>query len=99
MPTKITKATATQNSGSANMARILRLLPLALERVVDRGRNGGCGRGSADQPLDDGRGGIERDAAHVSHRGSLGAGDGLFGFGKLRVQFSLDRLAAGFTLG
>src|SRR4051812_19723792 len=88
--TKITKPTATQNSGSANMGTAL----LAFERAVDRSRNGGRRRCGTDQPLHDRRSGVERNAAHVGHRGGLGGGDGLLGLRKLAVELALDRLAA-----
>src|SRR3954449_6959490 len=96
MPTKITKPTATQNSGSARkcMSQIL-----ALQRVVDRG---GDRRGvwcSADQPLHDRACGLDRDAAHVAHRGRLRRGDLFLGLGELGVELRLMRLAAFFGLG
>src|SRR5438105_1490198 len=89
MPTKITKATATQNSGSANIT-----IPLALQRVVDRGRDRRCRGRGADQPLDDSARRVHRDAAYVRHRGGLGRSNRLLGLGKLRVELALQRLAA-----
>ena len=56
---------------------------LALQRVGDRGFDRACRRRRADQPLDDRGGGIDRDAAHVGHRGGLGRGDRLLGLGEL----------------
>src|SRR6266850_1370069 len=93
MPMKITKPTATQNSGSANM-----VVPSALERGVDRRRDGGCGRRGSDQPFDDRGRRIDRDAAHVGHGTGLGGGDLLLGLGKLRVEPGLKRLAAFLAL-
>ena len=66
---------------------IAELLPL--QRVGDRGLDRAAGRRRADQPLDDGRGGVDRDAADVGHGGGLGRGDGLLGLGELGVELGL----------
>ena len=52
-------------------------------------------RRRADQPLDDGRGCILGDGAHVAHGRLLGGGDGLFGGRQLGVERVLDLLAGG----
>src|SRR6185503_18570347 len=93
MPTKITNATATQVSGSDKKASSIGRSS-ALECLVDRGSDRGRRRRGADQPLDDRRGGIDRDAAHVRHGGGLGGGDLLLGLGEVGVQLRLLRLAA-----
>src|SRR5579872_1470835 len=88
----MTKATATQNSGSAN------ILPLSLQGGIDRGldRLGiGCDPGQA---LDDARGGVRRDTADTAHGGSARRRDGLLGIGKLASQPLVQGLALGFGL-
>src|SRR4051812_50207062 len=95
-PRNSTKATATQNSGSLIMS-IAVLLPL--QYVGDRGLDRAAGRRRADQPLDDSRSGIDRDAAHVGHGGGHGLRDGLLGLGALWVESALQLLAIHFGLG
>src|SRR5262245_7116001 len=86
-PTKITKATATQNSASAN------ILSSALEHVGDCGLDlAACGRG-AGQALDDGCGRIGGDALDVDHGGRPARRDGLLGLGYMGIELGLERLA------
>src|SRR5262249_27406346 len=86
-PTKITKATATQNSASPN------ILSSALEYVGDCGLDlAACGRG-AGQALDDGCGRIGGDALNVDHGGRPARRDRLLGLGNMGIELGLERLA------
>src|SRR5262245_49199940 len=86
-PTKITKATATQNSASAN------ILSSALEYIGDCGLDlAACGRG-AGQALDDGCGRIGGDALDVDHGGRPARRDRLLGLGDMGIELGLERLA------
>src|SRR4051812_23984346 len=88
-PIRITNATATQNSGSAN-------IDLSLQRRVDRARHCGCFRSNAGEPLHDCRGGISRDTPNVAHCRFPGRGDGFLGITELCRQLLLQRVALGF---
>src|SRR5215470_18191969 len=90
-PTKITKATATQVSASAN------IWSSALEHVGDSGLDlAACGC-RADQALDDRRGGAGSDALDVGHGGGSARRDRLFGLADLGIELGVERLAG--TLG
>src|SRR5215510_6127024 len=90
---KIRNATATQNSALMVMA----------SSPLERGVNG-ClhrlgGRRLADQPLDDGAGRVQGDAAHVAEGGLLGGCDGPFRLGEFAVELFLEVLAGVLRFG
>src|ERR1041385_6995985 len=88
-PIRITKATATQNSGSANIA-------LSLQRRVDRARHCACFRSNAGEPLHNCRSGLSRYTPNIAHRRFPGRGDGLFRLTELGRQLLLQRVTLGF---
>ena len=82
------------------MSRLLastraRTSPLPLECVADRVGHSFVGWGTAGQSLDNGAGGLFRDAANITHRCLLGGGDRLFRIRQPDVELILEGLAAG----
>src|ERR1700736_4942843 len=85
----MTKATATQVSGSNN-------IKLSLQRSVDRAVQRVAVGQHAGEALDDGAGRIRGDTADVAHRALAGRRDLLFGGGKPGGELVFQRLALGF---
>src|SRR6202790_1967678 len=90
------KPTATQNSASTTNSSITHL---PLQCLLDRLLDGGSGGGQSDQALDDRGGGLNRDAAHVAHRGRLARPDGGFRPGELGVELGLETVTLRVRLG
>src|SRR5260221_3533778 len=88
IPMKMTKARATQNSGSSSI-----VVPSAFDGVFDRARDRVRRRSYADQAGDDGGGGLVGDASYIGHGGGLGRRDALLGLGELAVQLAFEILA------
>src|SRR5229473_4154198 len=84
----MTKATATQNSGSAN-------IKLSLQGGVDRLVDGPAVGSQAGEPLHDRDGRVRGNAADVAHRRFAGRRNGFFGFGEFDRQPLFQRLALG----
>src|SRR5262245_51732196 len=85
-PTKMRKATATQNSASM-------LMVSPLDHGVDGGLDRLAGGLRADQSLDDRGGGLDRDPAHVLERRLLGRHDRSLGLVEPGVELMLESLA------
>src|SRR5262245_34228963 len=83
----MTKATATQNSASAN------ILSSALEHVGDGGLDLAARWGGAGEALDDGRGRVDRNALDVGHGDRSACRDRLLGLADLSVELGVEHLA------
>src|SRR5689334_18670508 len=94
MPSRITKATATQNSGS----KII-VISLSFQDVGYSFGDSLVGRCGPDEPLDNSFGGIAGDGADVRHGGLFGVGNCLFRLGQPGIEFVLERLALGSRFG
>src|SRR4051812_31711329 len=92
--TKMTNATATQNSALMVIAAAS-----ALEHAIDGGFHRLAGGRGPDQPFDDRRGGVDRDAAHIGERGLLGGRDDPLGVLELGVELALQDFAGPLGLG
>src|SRR5689334_15934347 len=94
------KASATQVSASCrNSPRCATGRTSALEYVGNGGADRAVARRLADQPLDDGAGGVLGDAAHVAHGRLFGRGDALLSVRELGVELVFQALASRIGLG
>src|ERR1700730_4671602 len=90
MPIRIKKATATQNSGSANMS-------LSLQGRVDRAFHRLAVGDKAGEPLHDRGGRLAGNAADIAHRRLACRGDGFFGSCEFHREPLFQRLAFGVS--
>src|SRR4051794_6408938 len=88
---KTAKPRRTKNSASMTFS--------SARRSVDGAGHAARVGGAADQPLDDGAGGVAGDGRDIRHRRRAVGGDARFGLGQLGGEIVLQRLAFGVAFG